>query len=136
MAKSKELPKELFDFDYKMKHALREYSFTDCDGKTLSVNLGENAHLIKKRCPLDGAYLVLYSKEPHNEVECPCCLQDFSEAYTTKNYAKDLRRRIAKMKGELTRSQQILAIVDDKNHPVRRANQRNLRSVKELSDMA
>ena len=136
MTKSKEPPKELFDFDYKMKRTLREYSFTGCDGKTLSINLGSNARLIKKRCSLDGAYLVLYSNEPHNEVECPCCLQDFSETYTIKNYAKDLRRKIARKREELARSQQILAIADDKNHPVRRANQRNLRSIKELSDMA
>jgi len=136
MAKGKiqEPPAELFSYGWRDKKEQRVYHFTGLDGKPKEEYLGQADTLMKARCPLDNAYLIAYSGDPHKVIECPCCHQSFSDLYTPEKYAEQQRRRLRDLEEELAKAKQVIAIQADKNHPVRAANARNLHSVNELSD--
>jgi hypothetical protein len=123
----KEVPKELFELIDKK----REYRYINLKGEEEIIILNSGDRLSNKRCLLDGAYLVVYSGDPHNVVECPACHKyGFDRDINSQKEVTDkvipyIKHRTERLKEEINHLESILNLAQNSDNEIKKANLEN-----------
>ncbi len=124
-----EVPKELFNIGNPGEK--REYLFIGLEGEEELVFLDFGDRLSDKRCPLDGAYLVIYNGDPHNVIECPAChkygfnLSVGSPEDIPTKVTPYIKHRIERLNEEINHLESILRLAQDPNNEIKKSNLQN-----------
>lgn len=122
-----EVPKELFELIDKV----REYKYINLKGEEEIVFLSSGDRLSNKRCPLDGAYLVVYSGDPHSVFECPACHKygfDMiinSQKEITDKVIPHIKYRAERLKEVINHLELILNLAQNPKNKIKKANLEN-----------
>jgi hypothetical protein len=112
----------------------KEYFFVNLNGEEESVILDFGDRLANVRCPLDGAYMIAYSGDPHTVLECPACHKDLFGSKVNKeqvnNYIKNdlipnTKDKIKSLKEQLNYLERILLLAGDSDNEIKKANLQN-----------
>ena len=123
-----DLPKELFEIGNPGE--IRKYHFTNFNGFTDEIELEFGDKLIDKRCPLDGAYIVAYSGDPHTVLECPLCKQyvpQFSQdteeqvaRYIKNNFIPNTERELRTLENQVNYLEGILLLAKNPDNDIKK----------------
>jgi uncharacterized UBP type Zn finger protein len=105
----------------------REYKFYDFEGKVKIVHLSSDDILAEKlRCPRDGVRIANYSGDPHRVSECPNCgYSPCNELYPREKEVATIASRIREIESELATLKAKKEVVQNPNHLIVKANQRD-----------
>ena len=94
--------------------AFRVYHYRNVHDNAATAYLGDGDHLTKGHCPRCGVRLVLYSGDPHNVVECPCCKyypDSYGRPYDEKVKAEDADRILKQLNKTLEEAYRLSALL-------------------------
>lgn len=122
-----EVPAELFELGDKK----REYWYINPKGEEDFVILGADDILTKKRCLLDGVYMISYRGDLHNVLECPACHKlGFDMNVNTAKEISDkvipyLKCRTERLKEEINHLEALLKLAENPDNTIRQLNLEN-----------
>lgn len=132
--KPAELPEELFD---PLRRESIEYFFINLNGEKESYPLEKGDYLLQKKCYLDGTNLiVLNNRTSIHALYCPCCesspmdspykhSEKTIEEYIQNKKTKNLQRQIQEKQEELSKLEQLLNIVKNRDSIILKKNREN-----------
>lgn len=124
-----DLPSFLFDMGKSGEKRL--YFFMGLSGEEEFICLDFGDRLTSQKCPLDGAYIIAYSEDPHTVTKCPACSKyGLDNTPSSDKEIKDkiipyAKSRIERLKEELNHLESILQLSENPENPIKKSNLEN-----------